>query len=90
MFGAGLRGKHPVATVVAVVHDPLLGGNLGAPHEGREHLLHLLCHIENDECLVAVAGCAVDFRRLLIISVEQIQATAAASSDLPCFLSIST
>ena len=74
MLGAGLRRKHLVVAVVAVVDDAFLGGgDLGSAHEGRGHLHHLLRHIEHNGRLVAVAGRAVDLCRLLVVSVEQIQ-----------------
>ena len=87
MLGAGLCRKHLVVAVVAVVHDAFLGGgDLGAAHEGWGHLHHLLCHIKNDGCLVAVTSCAVDLRRLLIVSVEQIQSHRSRQLRLALFL----
>ena len=44
------------------------------------------CHIEHDGCLVAVTGRAVDLRRLLVVSVEQIQSHGSGQLRLALFL----
>ena len=74
VLGSDFRRKHLVESRVLVIDDPLCRPHdLGALHQRRGHLHHLLCHIENDAGLLSVRSRAVDLSGRLVIGIEHVE-----------------
>ena len=72
MLVADIGGEHLVDTTRWLINEPLLGIQYLDPlGERRTHPHHVSRHIENDGCLLAVGGTAVDLGAFLSVTAGE-------------------